>query len=80
MRVVPSSINQPINQTINQSFCPAAGMEKLLDVQRELLGLVQQCTSGPPVQRLTFGAVGRRLRTIQKHAAQLGVATVTPHR
>lgn len=52
------------------------GMEALLAAQRELLSLVQQCTGGPPARRPTFGAVGRRLRAIQKQAARAGVAAV----
>lgn len=59
-----------------RSCCRPAGMEALLAAQRELLSLVQQCTGGPPARRPTFGAVGRRLRAIQKQAARAGVAAV----
>ena len=55
-----------------------AGMEQALEAQRELLSLVQQCTGAPPIRRPTFGAVGRRLRSIQKRVARAGLATVTP--
>lgn len=54
------------------------GMEQALEAQRELLSLVQQCTGAPPIRRPTFGAVGRRLRSIQKRVARAGLATVTP--
>ncbi|PSC71659.1 kinase [Micractinium conductrix] len=54
------------------------GMEQLLNAQKELLAVVQQCCSGPPALRPTFGAVGRRLKTIQKAAALAGLANVTP--
>ena len=53
-------------------------MEQALEAQRELLSLVQQCTGAPPIRRPTFGAVGRRLRSIQKRVARAGLATVTP--
>lgn len=53
-------------------------MTQRLEVQRELLAVVQQCASAPPLQRPTFGAIGRRLRSIQKQAARLGLAAVTP--
>jgi hypothetical protein len=53
-------------------------MEQLLEAQHELLALVQVCVGGPPVKRPTFGAVGRRLRAIQKSAARAGLATETP--
>ena len=59
---------------------PSAGMEQLLNAQKELLAVVQQCCSGPPALRPTFGAVGRRLKTIQKAAALAGLANVTPRR
>jgi hypothetical protein len=55
-------------------------MEQLLDAQRELLGVVRLCVGAPPVGRPTFGAVGRRLRSIQKQAGRNGLAEVTPRR
>ena len=58
---------------------PLAGMEAVLDSQRELLALVWSCANAPPAQRPTFGAVGRRLRAIQKAAAKSGLVA-TPRR
>lgn len=57
---------------------PRAGMERLLQLQRELLGVVAQCTAPSPMARPTFGAIGRRLRAIQKQAARAGLADVSP--
>ncbi|KAL4857990.1 Plant intracellular Ras-group-related LRR protein 5 [Chlorella vulgaris] len=54
------------------------GMDQVLKAQQDLLSLVQQCVSGPPIRRPTFGAVRRRLRDIQKQAARAGLATITP--
>lgn len=53
-------------------------MERLLELQRELLGVVQLCTAPSPLSRPTFGAVGRRLKTIRKQAARAGLAEVSP--
>ena len=53
-------------------------MERLLQLQRELLGVVGQCTAPSPMARPTFGAIGRRLRAIQKQAARAGLADVSP--
>lgn len=49
------------------------GMEALLEAQRELLALVQACIGAPAVKRPTFGAVGRRLRAIQKQGTKQGI-------
>jgi hypothetical protein len=48
------------------------GMEVALSAQKELLLLVQQCTSGPSSSRPRFGAVVRKLRGMQKAAGQGG--------
>lgn len=61
-----------------QTCLLTAGMEQVLKAQRDLLSLVQQCVSGPPIRRPTFGAVRRRLRDVQKQAARAGLATITP--
>ncbi len=53
-------------------------MEQTLSCQRELLSVVHQCANVAPAERPTFGAVGRRLRTIQKQAARAGLAVVSP--
>ncbi|KAI7845895.1 hypothetical protein COHA_000628 [Chlorella ohadii] len=54
------------------------GMERLLELQKELLGVVQLCTAPSPLSRPTFGAVGRRLKAIRKQAARAGLAEVSP--
>lgn len=53
-------------------------MERLLELQKELLGVVQLCTAPSPLSRPTFGAVGRRLKAIRKQAARAGLAEVSP--
>ncbi|KAL4442982.1 hypothetical protein ABPG77_008473 [Micractinium sp. CCAP 211/92] len=65
-----------LNDMVQRLDIGFEGMEALLSAQRELLSLVQQCIGGKPAQRPTFGAVGRRLRAIQKQAARAGVAAV----
>ncbi|KAL4457710.1 hypothetical protein ABPG75_012575 [Micractinium tetrahymenae] len=65
-----------LNDMVQRLDIGFEGMEALLSAQRELLALVQQCIGGPPARRPTFGAVGRRLRAIQKQAARSGVAAL----
>jgi hypothetical protein len=48
-------------------------MEQTLDAQKQLLQLVQQCTTGPPGKRPCFGAVCRKLRSLQKAASSTGL-------
>lgn len=40
-------------------------MEVLIQCQRELLELIQTCTSAAPAKRPCFGSVGRRIKAIQ---------------
>lgn len=71
----PSVVTHP---TAQPPPCPLPGMERLLELQRELLGVVQLCTAPSPLSRPTFGAVGRRLKAIRKQAARAGLAEVSP--
>ena len=48
---------------------PPPAMEAAIEAQKELLQLVQVCVSAPPTKRPTFGAVGRRLRAIDRSAS-----------
>lgn len=44
-------------------------MESVIESQKQLLQLVQLCTTGPPEKRPCFGAVCRKLRALQQSAA-----------
>lgn len=46
-----------------------AGMETTLDAQKQLLLLVQQCTTGLPAGRPRFNAITRKLRSLEKSSA-----------
>lgn len=48
------------------------GMEAALDVQKQLLLLVQQCTTGPPAERPRMAAIARRLASLKKQAQSRG--------
>jgi Leucine-rich repeat (LRR) protein len=48
------------------------GMEAALDVQKQLLLLVQQCTTGNPTERPRMSAISRKLSSLKKQAASRG--------
>ncbi|KAL4536072.1 hypothetical protein Ndes2526A_g05615 [Nannochloris sp. 'desiccata'] len=48
------------------------GMEAALDVQKQLLLLVQQCTTGPPAERPRMAVLSRKLSSLKKQAASTG--------
>jgi len=48
------------------------GMEAALDVQKQLLLMVQQCTVGPPAERPRLSIISRRLSSLKKQAASRG--------
>eukprot|EP00887_Chlorella_sp_A99_P002665 scaffold6.g2665.t1 len=43
------------------------GMDAIIECQRELLQLIQLCTTSAPAKRPCFGTVGKKLRAIQRH-------------
>ena len=75
---VQSATSAVSHPTAHPPPCLRPGMERLLELQRELLGVVQLCTAPSPLSRPTFGAVGRRLKAIRKQAARAGLAEVSP--
>lgn len=52
-----------------------ADMESVIESQKQLLQLVQLCTTGPPERRPVFGAICRKLRAVQASAASMSRAT-----
>jgi Leucine-rich repeat (LRR) protein/predicted Ser/Thr protein kinase len=48
------------------------GMEAALDVQKQLLLMVQQCTTGLPAERPRMSIISRRLTSLKKQAASRG--------
>jgi Leucine-rich repeat (LRR) protein len=48
------------------------GMEAALDVQKQLLLLVQQCTTGNPADRPRMSGIARKVASLKKQAASRG--------
>jgi len=65
-----------LSDMINRLDITFEAMEFILDVQKQLLALVQMCTTGQVVKRPLFGDLVRQLKVLQKSAGK--VAGVTP--
>lgn len=55
-------------------------MESVIESQKQLLQLVQLCTTGPPERRPVFGAICRKLRAVQASAGSRATSNVTSYR
>jgi Leucine-rich repeat (LRR) protein len=65
-----------LSDMVNRLDITFEAMEFILDVQKQLLALVQICTTGQVVKRPLFGDVVKQLKGLQKSAGK--VAVVTP--